>query len=89
MVVFPEIAQNPEVGTLSMRYVHKTQIFFAPLLDLPRTENALAVGIDQYRGYQPGIKGMLPFAAVVFHQRRGIYLLKDILVNKTAMIFGQ
>jgi hypothetical protein len=53
IVVFPEVTQYPEIGTVKMRYEHKPKIFMALLLYLTRTENPSAISIYQDASYQP------------------------------------
>ena len=48
-VVLPEIAQHPEVRAVPPGDEHEAEIFPAALLDLPGTEHAVTVGVDQDR----------------------------------------
>jgi hypothetical protein len=51
IVVFPEVTQYSEIGTVKMRYEHKSKIFMAFLLYLTRTESPLTVSIYQDARY--------------------------------------
>ena len=88
-LVLAKIAQYPEVRAPLARDVHEPQVLVATLLDLPRTDYAVTVGINQNRDDLPRRIGMLTPAAVLGVHRRGVELPEQISINETIVIVRQ
>jgi hypothetical protein len=82
-----KIAEHPEIRAVHLRNEHERQVFTAASLDLPGTENASAVGIDQDRNNQPGVISVLAFNLIAVFNGRGVKLLKKLCIEIAFMIF--
>jgi hypothetical protein len=88
-VVFAKIAQYPKIGAVHLRNEHKGQIFPATSLDLPRAEDASAVGIDQDGDDLFGMIRMLTFDAIEAFNAGSIELLEEFGIEIAFMILWQ
>lgn len=88
-VDFAKIAQHAKIGAVHLRDEHKGQVFAAAALDLPRAEDAMAVGVDQDGDDQPGMVGMLAFDAIEAFNTGGIELLEEFGMEVAFMILRQ
>ena len=74
-----KIAEHPEIRAVHLRNEHERQVFTAASLDLPGTESASAVSMDQDRNNQPGVISVLAFNLIAVFNGRGVKLLKKAL----------
>ena len=86
VILFPEITQYLEVGTMQVRNEHKTQILMASLLYLARTKNPMTVCINQNTDVQSGMIGILTKNAVLLLDAGCINLLEYIFIDVAFMI---
>ena len=88
-MVLSKIAEYPIVGQFicAIAISHERQIFTAASFDLPGTENAPAVRVEQDRNNQSGMISILAFKLIAAFNYRGIKLLKKIRIEIAFVIF--
>lgn len=88
-VVFAEIAEDAKVGAVGARDEHEPQVFAAALFDLPRTENAAAVGVYQNAEDLSGGVCALTEGAVLTFRIAGVEHFEQVVKQEAIVPLGQ